>query len=451
MHGAPKIIISRSLIRRLVWLVCFLGFWATFIIQAGLVFRNYFTYPRTTNVEIVNEHPQFPDLTFCHRRGVSFYDAHEWLMRNNERMANNESLESSMEDMNVMGSFVLDLTLFDPIFHSAEFQTFINRSAISKNDLFVSFRVKEFDESYWFPFLELQNRTREIPGGNFLRCFTVPLSDNRVESIESYLLTGSGMVPDMSNETEYPWKEISSEEGAVVYIHEPGVKINPIHDKQFYNLEPNHEYNFVVNVKQHVRCGPPHGQCSSNDPFVRGGQIPTDVPYRQQDCELACVARILLELGVVSMWFPPLDGMHCWLDENGTLSNDSHDNGFGRERVKRWCNYTDLDSGLLGRVITAEALPESISFHTSDCLCYPPCNETEYDVSVTSRPNPFRSDSSQVDWRFKVFRFSASSYNSHFGQFVRPIIPCLSVHHNHHSWTYPWIRYVVVGSLVVSQ
>ena len=412
MPGAPKIILHKSLIRRLVWLLCFFGSWTMFFIQTQLVFRNYFTYPKNTQVEIVSEYRQFPDLTFCFRRGVSLYDAHEWLMRKHERLTRNETLESIMADMKLLQSIVYDVALFDPSFHSVELQAYINRSAITKEEAFMSLDLLSATSHYALTEIDLLQMVKEIPGGEFLKCFTVPVRiyTDRVDlAIDIYLLTGSGMIPDMSGESEYPWKDISSHEGAIVYIHQPGVKINPIYDTQFYNLEPNHEYNFLVNAKQHVRLGHPYGQCTSRDPFVQIRQTRLDVPYRQQNCELSCLAKNILEkTGNVSMWLPPLDGMRCWLDENATLvlqvlekRNAIH--------VKRWCNYSTLetDSGNPGEVNTTQASFDWLNEITVDyCPCYPPCNETVYDVSVTSRPNPFRSDQDTwFDFIFQVVGF----------------------------------------------
>ena len=201
MHGAPKIISSKSWIRRLVWLFCFVGSWAMFVVQTELVFRNYFTYPRNTKLEIVNDHPQFPDLTFCLRRGVSFYDAQEWLMRKKERLQNNET----RENITLVNKKLSGGGSFDPLFHSVEFQRMTNNtSAMSKEEAFIEF--------YAF----LSNKTlvqysdftiEEIPGGrDYLICFTISFAkfNIRIESIYGALMSGSGMDPDISNESEYP-------------------------------------------------------------------------------------------------------------------------------------------------------------------------------------------------------------------------------------------------------
>ena len=307
----------------------------------------------------------------------------------------NETLKSTMADMKLIFSSMFgEVSYVDPSFHSVEFQEYINRSAIPKEE---SLLRLGFVPNAILPGLESEDldllKVVEIPSGKFLKCFTVPVEkyNTRVEkTFEVHLLTGIGMVTDMSKEREYPWNNILPREGAILYIHQPGVKINPMHDKQFYDLQPNHEYDFSVNVRQHVRLGHPHGQCSNSDPYVQGGQRLPDVPYRQQDCELSCLVKKMLERdGEVSMTYPLLDGMRCWVDENGTL--DKYE-GY----VIRRCNYSALetDRGNTGKVITAPAYIDWSSRNLTDlddCPCYPPCNETEYDISVTPRSqNPFR-------------------------------------------------------------
>ena len=322
----------------------------------------------------------------------------------------NETLKSTMADMKlIMPSILYGVSLIDPSFHTIEFQEYINRSAIPKEEslILLGFVPNEITRGLEPEYLDLQ-KVIEIPGGEYLKCFTVPVEKykNCVEKeIEVYLLTGSGMVTNMSEELEYPWKDISSKEGAIVYIHQPGVKINPMHDKQFYDLQPNHEYDFLVNVKQHVRLGHQYGQCSSSDPFVQGGQRRPDVPYRQQDCELSCLVKKILERDEeVSMRYPLLDGMFSWVDENGTLvklfdeyvtrvnENGSLDEYDGY--VIRRCNYSALetDRGKSEKLITRPAYfhwyPRNLT-DLDDCPCYPPCNETEYDISVTQNPSRF--------------------------------------------------------------
>ena len=167
-----------------------------------------------------------------------------------------------------------------------------NTSAMSKEEAFININTflsntaKIYTASSDFTIEEIS------AGPDYLKCFTVSFAkcNNRIESVVGSLMSGSGMIPDMSNESEYHWNDISSNEGAVLIIHQPGVRVKPYcfrynNNIKRYGLQPNPDYKFSVNVRQYVRLGHPYGQCSSSDPFVQGGKMQPDVPYLQPDCE----------------------------------------------------------------------------------------------------------------------------------------------------------------------
>ena len=437
MHGAQKIILTEGPTKRLLWILLFLGSWAMFLIQTEHIFENYFNYPRKTNVEIVSDYSLFPDVTFCPNRVVNFYDAQEWLA-NRTRSRNNETLKNIEEEKNVILSILRDVSLVYPIFHSVEFQSMFNQSAIPKEELFI-YLVARLSNGTEIGYRDLD--INEITVGRFLKCFTVSFSkyNNRVVSFDGRLLTGSGMIPDMSNETQYPWKPFVNNDGVAMYIHQPGVRIDPIQDFKFHELQPNKQYKILINVKQSVRLGPPHGKCSTSDPFVLGMQQGSNVPYRQQDCEASCMTKKILEkYGKVSMRHPPLDGMQCWLDENGTLATE------GPDYVKRWCNYTALETNdghpeKVGRMEASLWLLDGAN--ASGCPCYPPCNGIDYNVFMNSKTNPFKADPAYTFYEFfEVRTFSFIVHHKYFEVVVlfsialgwfpfnrswRPVIPLL--------------------------
>src|SRR4051812_16035855 len=65
MHGASKVISSRSGTRRFVWLVLFLAAWLMFAGQMYLVFERYFSYPIKVVTSIQSGGVPFPSITFC--------------------------------------------------------------------------------------------------------------------------------------------------------------------------------------------------------------------------------------------------------------------------------------------------------------------------------------------------------------------------------------------------
>ena len=70
---APKAILSKSPLRRCVWLLIFLCAWAMFVAQTYLVCDRYFSYPKRVSVELVSEGVPFPSITLCRMGGLEFY------------------------------------------------------------------------------------------------------------------------------------------------------------------------------------------------------------------------------------------------------------------------------------------------------------------------------------------------------------------------------------------
>ena len=84
MHGAPRVILAETPIKRTFWLSVFIVCWTMFVYQTILVCRNYLTYPKRTDIEIINKEPPFPAVTFCNNRGVSFYNHEAWRKKEGE-------------------------------------------------------------------------------------------------------------------------------------------------------------------------------------------------------------------------------------------------------------------------------------------------------------------------------------------------------------------------------
>ena len=302
-----------------------------------------------------------------------------------ERLPNNETTKNNIKaDMKLVDSLYYDIYAVYPMFHSVEFQSMVRPSAISKEEAFI-YLLAEFSNGTRVEYKDLD--IKEVPGAHCLKCFAVSFAkyDNRIVRFEGHLLTGSGMIPDMSNEFDYLLKDLVHAAGAMVFIHQSGVRIDPIKDSKYYILQPNQLNQFFINAKQSVRIGHPHRKCSTSDPFVRSRQKRLDVPYRQLDCKNSCMAKKILERdGKVSMRHPPLEGMQCWLDENGELAT--------KERhVKRWCNYPDLETGNghPEKVITLEAGLWLDDVNDTGCPCFPPCHGIDYDVFLNTWSNPF--------------------------------------------------------------
>ena len=388
MHGAPKIILMKEPRKRLLWIIVFLGSWAMFFNQTELVFQNYSTYPRKTNLEIVDGDIQFPDVTVCLHRGVSFFDAQEWLLEEKQTLKNNGSLERvTLDDLKLIYSLDDDPYMIYPAFHSVEYKSSVEKSSIPEDEVFIYLYIKLSDGS----FLQYSELSIEaVHGSQFMKCFTVstPVEfRHRAVSLHGAILSGSGMVPDMVNQSEYLWKNQCKDEGTVIFIHQPGIRIDPIADHKYFELQNNQHVKLIVNVKEFFRVGPPHGKCSNSNPFTQ--KTSPKAPYQQLECEnLYRVKKLVEANGIISMGNPAMEGMTCWLDVNGEKRRRN-----GYYYVKRWCNYTvrGTDGDHPPEVNTIEAVSNPFLVDLTDCPCHPPCNEIDYDITVNSRLDPFKA------------------------------------------------------------
>ena len=382
MHGAPKVILNRHPLKKIVWFLIFIGSWAMFVCQTQLVFENYFSYPRKTNLEIVYK-TLFPSVTVCLKRRVSFYDAEKWSKANHRDGSNSRFEDRTFAYLQqCMKNFEQDL-LYHQEFRSKEFKSLVEKSAIPKEEVFVSLSGRLANTSRG-DVVQGLFKVYEINGGQFFNCVTVePLERyiDQIKEMQGTILAGYGMVPNMSNESDYLLGLLPKDEGYRVYVQPVGVRIDPNEERKYFDVQPNHDAEFSISaVREFVRVGLPHGNCSKINPFTSNEGVRS--VYRQEDCESLCRTKKLFDVGKVSMYNPPLGGMHCWVSVNNSVGNDSCSR-------KRFCvNSTHATANRE----PVEAVDEHYSIDLEDCPCHPPCNEIEYDVLMATKPRPVRDD-----------------------------------------------------------
>ena len=352
-----------------------------FLYQTTLVVENYLTYPKKTSQEVVYDVP-FPGFTICLNRKVSFYDAQKWLMEKAARLQINSTFEQDTffdihSDLKmVLNNFEEELSIH-PAYRSVEYNSFVDKSSISKEEAMVVLFGRFSNETAFHPLPELL-RLEEIPGGKFFKCFTVnPLDEYKypIEEIQAGVMDGVGMVPDMSKHWDYIWRRQSRNGGYRVYVHPIGFKVNPDTEKRYFEVEPGQDVNISINaVEEFVRIGSPHGNCSDRNPYASTGIGEPEVAYQQEECVNQCWMKKLLERDdLISMRLPPLGDMHCWVEAG---------------RARR-CNYTTTVNGQpTNATIRPKLFRPSVDLST--CPCYRPCVDIEYAVSTTSKPRPFR-------------------------------------------------------------
>ena len=369
MHGAPKIILNKHPVKRIVWSLIFIGCWAMFLYQTTLVVENYLTYPKKTSQEVVYDVP-FPGFTICLNRKVSFYDAQKWLMERNASLPITP-IDSDFEPW------------YHPAYQSVEYNSFVDKSSIPKEEAMVFLKVRiNRNIREWVEVLRLE----EIPGGEFFKCFTVNPPDEykyQIEEIQAGIMDGVGIVPNMSEHGNYiKNRRLYSQNGGYrVYVHPVGFKVNPDTEKRYFEIEQEHDVNISINaVEEFVRIGSPHGNCSERNPYASTGSSEPEVVYQQDECLRQCLSEVMLEEdNVIWLALPPPVNVNC--------------SGCSCSSRERMCNCTTMVNGR-PKNITIFARPLSYSNHflflsslfSSTCPCYRPCVEIEYAVSAAYKP-----------------------------------------------------------------
>ena len=284
LHGAPKIILAPTPATRTGWLVVVLCSWSIFLYQVVLVCDNYFRFPKKTNIEVVYDRIAFPGVTFCSHRGVSFYDAEEW---SRERiMAAPPPRNPSKDDVDyyeyddssdrrpqfqlVYHDVVRDLKFIDPVFRSRTFQSRVKKSAITREELFLKLHALiGSNELKLHRFSDFD--IKQIDGGEFLSCYTVEIPKAflfQIRSLRGNLMTGKGLTSKASNDKMYIWNSMPTRGEVRVYIHPPGMNMNPRFEKKYFDVQPDQLTVFSVAAR------------NSSGSVYRTGTVPNEIRSR---------------------------------------------------------------------------------------------------------------------------------------------------------------------------
>ena len=361
---------------------------------------NYFKYPTKIDIQILDGKVPFPAVTFCNLGGVSFYAAAGWLAegRKNSNMSatQRENIDDLGEELKLrpFARRFLGDELY-PGFRSGKVRKYFEKFAIPEEEFFVELRAKATDER-----IDLRTQIeladldiQEVDGGQYLKCYTVTLpkqsEDMQPLTLEGTILSGNGMFPDMTdvpNGDEYFWWRNRPLRGTVrIFVHQSGVKINPRSDIGYIDVLPGKHAALSFKVKKNIRVGQPHGNCSNRNPFRQEDSI----VYRKKECIDMCHnSQIVDQYQSVFVDYPILDGMICWEDIDEFNRHEAYkivDELWMMKYAVNLCNYTSKDVDGQSRNVTVRPVygwPDNFSFEVKQCSCYPPCDDTEYEVTA---------------------------------------------------------------------
>ena len=347
MHGAAKVILSKSPVKRALWLLIFVGAWTMFISQTALVMIDYFSYPKKVSVAVVkakDDHVPFPDVTVCNMRPLNFYSVkkledyysthgYKTLAKTGDSFVDAYSMTVAMayrlaQQVNENATS-LDVTRFDIKMNMLP--EILDNNTISKEEFVVQCRFRE-DECEKFGTIS------QVSHAYYFRCFTFStnvglMTKGPKQGLSLTLMSGNGMLANETDEDSAVYRYIpgvykinsstSGSEGVRVVVHPPNTVANPI--TEGLDVPPGYSVSLGLKPHRYIRAKKPHGDCVDDNPFVTENRFPASsvkVPYRQVDCQFMCYqTKIIEKCECYDFNMPILSGMNC--STRSTYVNDS--------------------------------------------------------------------------------------------------------------------------------
>ena len=428
MHGVPKAIRSKSLSGRVFWSLVCLGAALMFCLQFLQLLRKYYSYPKRVTIDIVPTPVPFPAISLCNMRNLDIIvlnnlnkifkeatDPLEWGNYTQDPFIN--------EYMNVVAKYYpmfvnpdIDMHVFQTVLTRTLIATNIDRELVSRAGV----PFKEFIVTCRMGGLDC-DRTRDFHqffDSYYYNCFTYispyqPQSHDSViaEGLENgwstVVLTGAGML-DKNDEmrmipgTHDRVSPMSSNEGVRVVIHPPDTE--PYPHTEGFDVAPGYSVSFGVKARKNIRIGPPHGNCSMKNPVGND-----KYSYRLISCQKKCLQKYVVEkCGCIEVSLPGHD-MYPHLK---FCTSDSDIPAKCRETADDDCVkalFTVYNRFLCVRNASMHMTQNATA--TRSCGCYPPCHESNYDISYSLSKWPAESFDGEEAY---IDIFETASYPSRF-------------------------------------
>ena len=320
LHGASRIIRSRSTKKRLFWIFIILLAFTIFCYQLMQLLQKYFLYEKRFNVEIKKNAAEFPQVTVCEARAIDLLTLRRIFKiysAQNDTLRAKLATSSRDDFIRTFDAFIGDLfDLMDLMEHAGEKihikwspllllninQTLLQRITSRLDDVFVLC----YDP-------DICNISRFQPKLLFndfdpLQCFTYSSATNgggggtgtsdertsihgRKKSWWSILMNGHGMKPAYKERQLLPdvvnkvFGSAFGSEEFLIYLHQPGSVFSRFSHAIELHLPPEHNAHLYVTMRTTKRLGNPYDICRSTYPF---DPKPTPI-YIQPWCYDICV------------------------------------------------------------------------------------------------------------------------------------------------------------------
>jgi hypothetical protein len=393
---------------RVFWVTVFVGASTMFGLQLVQCITQYAQFQKRVSVEIEASAAVFPHISICNMRNLdvltlnainTFFNAAE----STEELVNITTDPFIVQYMRHISKLMpmyynknrSDHSVFDVPFSRTAIATnipheLIRPVGVQLND-FVMFcryagnecnrsRFHDFFDSYYFNCFTYVHAAQASHGTGHAEGLengwsAIVLSGNGMLEVNQYLSIIPGAHEFLS--------AASGTEGVRVVIHPPGTE--PYPRTEGFDVPPGYAASFGVKMREIVRIGPPHGNCSrSSQPGVI---------YRQMSCQKNCLQRFIVQQCQCKDGTLPGYDLH----PNVTFCTSTHE-------ILDDCRVSDAPVETMEacekalydaarRADCAKRTRETFNHNAEllrSCNCQPPCEEIAYDVTYSLSKWPAR-------------------------------------------------------------
>ncbi|WAR09305.1 SCNuncharacterized [Mya arenaria] len=366
LHGLPRIVSSRHIAIKILWLLLLVGAAAVLTIQMVGLFREYFSNPTQTSVSMHYAQLAFPALTFCNmnqiRHNSKWYDYPElydiYQASWSQNIVDNENF--TVDDLISWGISEANAHALFTDFHNSRDAYEAWRSRI----LFQLRNITKEERQAIGHQADVFIHSTKIAGYSLglteFNLIQSPLYGNCFTLESSSLISrGSGQGHALSivfNIERYEYfKQSSSAFGVRMVLHEKGTI--PLPESEGVTLNTAFETNVGIRLVSIERLGGRYGDCTNGESFVATYNTSYAVPVCYVVCEAEHTAN---ECGCIPLYTPeslPFDRPICDVD-----------NVSARECL------TKVKNGIYDGDLT--------------CDCKTPCKQSVYTMTLSGRSWP---------------------------------------------------------------
>ena len=408
LHGAPRIIRSRSIYKRLFWLIVFVSATAMFSFQLAQLLHKYFSHEKRFNIEIRKDEALFPQVTVCNLRffdlmtlrhlyGNVSFDGNRFKIDTGVNNRFITSLTNFLENVIISANgttsadnFLDDIDLSPRMLINFNYSTLVAGST-HQDDFFLNSVGTDLNPIDYQMRLLFDTISQS-------QCFTYQSSMNETHmysarnlpSWYATIMDGHGMLPTAKERQKaLPFVDklmgpSCEREGTEVYFSIPGSELRLLNPERFIFVPPGHVATFYVNMRSTERLGLPYGRCTDTYPFE---PKPTGI-YIQSTCYDACIQMKTIDSCACKSEELPYQGnsKQNHVPYCSSLADVTHSKQLSLAALKTAFNEVKRRKNCAVEVSTNRTVAKSCEF-----MCPLACVEFHYDIDMNMIQWPSRN------------------------------------------------------------